>query len=389
MGKFKFTNAKIVTPSGINAGEVLVSGGSIAEVGASVNSAGAEVIDAGGRYLSPGFIDIHVHGGGGFSAMSDLPEDIVGMCDAHAEYGTTSILPTTMSAPLDMIRAAVRAIKAASALPSKSNILGVHLEGPCLSQAQSGAQSPDDLLDPSKADLGPLLSEWPEGTKIMGVAPELPGALELGDELTSRGILPSIAHSDATYAQVEEAITHGYTDVTHLYSGCSGLIRINSYRIPGVIEAGLNLDALTTQVIADGKHLPIELLQLIYRCKGPDKIILITDGLEYSAAELEEGTTYTQKSGMDVIYEDGVMKLPSRQAFAGSVATMNRLIRNMLAAGVPLFEAVRMASTNPARRIGATTKGSIAPGMDADIVLFDDNIDVTLVMNGGNIVVKA
>ena len=155
---------------------------------------------------------------------------------------------------------------------------------------------------------------------------------------------------------------------------------------PGVIEAGLNLDALTAQVIADGKHLPLTLLQLIYRCKGADRIILITDGLDYSAGELVEGTVYRQLNGMETVYEDGVMKLLDRESFAGSVATMNRLVRNMCLAGIPVHEAVRMASENPARRVGADKKGCIAVGMDADLVLFDNDIDVKLVMSAGRVI---
>jgi len=344
------------------------------------------VIDCKGLYLAPGFVDIHVHGGGGYSAMSGKAEDIVNMCNAHAAFGTTSILPTTLAAPMPALMSAAEGIKAACALPCDATILGVHLEGPCLSPAQAGAQSPDDLKIPARTDMRPLLDVWPEGIRMMGAAPELEGALELGDELTRRGIVASIAHSNATYEQVLDAIPHGYSDVTHLYSGCSGMIRVRSYRIPGVIEAGLNLDALTAQVIADGKHLPLSLLQLIYRCKGADKIILITDGLDYAAGELVEGTVYRQLNGMETVYEDGVMKLLSREAFAGSVATMNRLVRNMCAAGVPLPEAVRMATENPARRINAANKGRIAVGADADLVLFDENIDMKLVMSMGRII---
>lgn len=385
--KTYFKNARVMLPAGLADCVVVVENDKIIGIVSQFEaSEGDRVIDCRGLTLSPGFIDIHVHGGGSYSAMSGKPEDIIAMCNAHAHFGTTSILPTTLAAPMENIEKAVVAIREAASLPCDSSILGVHLEGPCLAPAQAGAQSPDDLKVPAETDMTPLIEAWPEGVRIMGIAPELPGALELAEQLSARGIVVSVAHSNATYDQVFEAIQHGFSDVTHLYSGCSGMIRVRSYRIPGVIEAGLNLDALSAQVIADGKHLPLTLLQLIYRCKGADGIILITDGLEYSAGELVEGTVYRQLNGMETVYEDGVMKLLSREAFAGSVATMNRLVRNMCAAGVPLHEAIRMASENPAKRIGANTKGRIAIGMDADLVLLDENIDAKLVMSMGRVI---
>ena len=379
--------AKALLPEGVRQMQVIAENGRILDVAGHV-SYGPEdrVIRAEGLYLSPGFVDIHVHGGGGFSAMSGNAEDVIAMANAHARHGTTAILPTTLAAPIPTLLSAVQGIRRASELPCDASILGAHLEGPCLSPAQTGAQSPDDLKVPSEVDLTPLLDAWPEGIRMMGAAPELPGALTLGDQLAKRGVVPSIAHSNATYSQVEEALGHGYCDVTHLYSSCSGMIRVHSYRVPGVIEAGLNLDALTVQVIADGKHLPLPLLQLIYRCKGPEKIELITDGLEFAAAELQEGTVYRQLNGVETVYEDGVMKLLSRESFAGSTATLHRCVRTMRAAGVPLQEAVRMASENPARRIGAEKKGRIAPGRDADLLLMDEDLNLRWVMSGGRVI---
>ncbi|MBR4235666.1 MAG: amidohydrolase family protein [Clostridia bacterium] len=378
--------ARVILPASVSETQVVVEDGAILEITDRYEPQPEDrLICAEGLYLCPGFVDIHVHGGGGFSVNSGSKDAVTHMARAHAFWGTTSLLPTTLAAPMPQLLGAISAVKAASLCPDGPTVLGVHLEGPCLNPVQSGAQAPGSLLVPAEADIAPLLEAWPEGLKMMGAAPELKGGMELGNELSRRGIAASIAHSNATYYEVQEAVKHGYSDVTHLYSSCSGLIRINSYRIPGVIEAGLNLDELTVQVIADGKHLPLELLSLIYRCKGAEKIELITDGLEFSASELKEGTVYRQENGMETVYEDGVMKLLSRQSFAGSVATLHRCVGNMVKAGVPLAQAVRMAGENPARRIGAAKKGRIAPGCDADLVILNKELSPVWVMARGSV----
>ncbi|MBR5751620.1 MAG: amidohydrolase family protein [Clostridia bacterium] len=379
--------SRLVLPGKTGAAQAVVEGDRILGVLDHFDPApGDRVIDADGMWLCPGFVDIHVHGGGGYSANSGSKEDVLEMARAHARMGTTSILPTTLAAPIPELVNAIDGIRRAAQAADGPSILGAHLEGPCLNPLQSGAQAPGSLAVPAETDLSPLFDAWPEGIRMMGAAPELEGGMALGDEITKKGITASIAHSNATYYEVQEALKHGYCDVTHLYSSCSGLVRVNSYRIPGLIEAGLNLDELTVQVIADGKHLPLELLSLIYRCKGAEKIELITDGLEFSASELKEGTVYRQKNGVETVYEDGVMKLLSRQAFAGSVATLSRCVQNMVRAGVPVDQAVRMASENPARRIGANRKGRIEAGMDADLVLLDADLQPVWVMARGRVI---
>ncbi|MDO4740296.1 MAG: N-acetylglucosamine-6-phosphate deacetylase [Eubacteriales bacterium] len=385
--RYLVQNAKALLPDGIKDVCVLTDGEKIEAIAGHIDApADAYLIDAQGKYLSPGFVDIHVHGGGGAGSMDGSPEDILTMADAHARHGTTTVLPTTWAAPIAEQIAAMDCVKRAQEMECGAEIAGIHLEGPFLAPAQAGAQQPENLLIPAKADWRGLLEHW-DGVRMMGVAPELEGAMELGEALAQRGIVASAAHTDATIDTMREAARHGFSDITHLYSGCSGMIRVNGYRVPGVIEAGLLLDEYTVQVIADGSHLPHDLLRLIYKCKGPEKIELITDGLEFAATELAEGTEYTQKNGMRVVYEAGVMKLPSRQAFAGSVATLNRCVRTMRQAGVPLCEAVRMATANPARRIGlGGRKGLLKEGFDADLVLFDEDIDVSFVMSRGKII---
>ena len=349
-------------------------------------AAGMELVDGKGAYACPGFVDIHVHGGGGVNFIQATPEEIRAGCAAHARYGTTTILPTTVTASLDLTRAMIDNTRKAQEITTECTIAGIHLEGPFLSPDQAGAQDPNNLLKPSVEILGELIALWPDGIRLVGVAPELEGGLEFGKALKARGIVGTIAHSDADYSDCVAALDNGYTDITHIYSGCSMVHRVNGYRFGGVVEAGLLEDRFTTQVIADGKHLPPELLRLIVKCKGADKISVITDALFPAAANLTDSEIMAKSNA---ILEDGVMKLPNRQAFAGSIATTDRLVRNMVQlAGVSLSDAVTMATATPARVVGLDDrKGHIKPGYDADIVLLDKNLQVQSVIAMGKQIV--
>ncbi len=380
-----FIHSRVILGREISDCAVIVENGKIIYTG---NHPGAlhtmRVIDGKGLYLSPGFIDIHVHGGGGKGVMDCDPDSILQMCDAHLAHGTTSILPTTLASPVPRLQRAILAVKEASGRQRHRTILGVHLEGPFLSPTQKGAQSEDSILPVTKESVTALLDTW-DGIRMMGAAPELEGISYLAEELRRRKITASVAHSDASFDDVKQAVALGFTDVTHIYSGCSSVTRKNGYRIAGVVEAGLLLNELSVTVIADLKHLPPALLSLIYKCKGPSKISLITDALEPAGTEMADGTVYMQKNGVPAVYEDGVMKLMDRKAFAGSVATMDMLVRNMRRTlGISIPEAVEMASKTPAAVIGASRKGSIQEGYDADLLLFDENVDIRYCMCGGN-----
>ena len=384
-------NGTLITPfEKVEHGFVAVEDGIIRAVGEACDQPSVRFdreIDAEENYVTPGLIDTHVHGGGGHSTMDGTPESVVNMAKAHAAYGTTSIVPTTFTAPMDTTLDAIDAVREAKERCRDAHILGIHLEGPFLSPAQAGAQDPRNLMLPDPENVKTLLDRWEGGILMMGAAPELPGGLELGAELVRRGIRATIAHSNADFDTVMTAVTYGYSDVTHLYSGCSNLHRVGPFRVAGVVEAGLYADALTAQVIGDGKHLPASLLRLIYKCKGPDRIVLITDGLAQSAGGAVDGQVIVQESsGQTIICEDGVMKLIDRKAFAGSIATMNRTVKNMVElADVPVAEAFRMATVNPARLIGARTKGRLAPGYDADICLFDKAFEAQTVIIDGTV----
>lgn len=348
-----------------------------------------EVIDGSGLYAAPGFVDIHLHGGGGVDFMGATPEEIRAGCAAHARHGTTTLLPTSVTASIEDTVSMIHAVRRAAEITEECTIAGVHLEGPFLSPAQAGAQDPNTLAVPSTKAAKKLLDAWSGGVRIMGVAPELPGGMELGEMLRDKGIRATIAHSDADYSQCAEALAHGYTDITHIYSGCSIVHRKNGYRFGGVVEAGLLEDGFTVQVIADGKHLPAELLRLIVKCKGADRVAIITDALFPAAGDYPEGAVLKQENGMEAILEDGVMKMPDRKAFAGSIATMDSQLRNMVQlAGVSLSDAVNMASIVPARIAGVDDrKGRLLPGYDADIVLLNQDLYVEMVFSRGKQIV--
>ncbi len=348
----------------------------------------AEVIDAKGRYVSAGFVDMHTHGGGGHDFLDATEEAFRGAATLHAKYGTTTLLPTATSASLEetiKMMAAYEAVKANN--ETGADMPGLHFEGPYFSPQQCGAQDPKYLRNPEPEEYNKILGL---GSKIIrwSMAPELDGALEFGKVLTEKGILASIGHSDAEFDEVERAFEVGFTHLTHFYSAMSTVHRKNAYRYAGVVESGYLIDGMTVEIIADGKHLPKELLQMIYRFIGPERTALVTDSMR--GAGMKDGETPILGSltnGIETIIEDGVAKMPDRSCFAGSVATMDRLVRNMInMANANLCDAVKMASETPCKIVGLTDRGTLEVGKRADIVIFDDNINVKRTIVGGNTV---
>jgi len=393
-GKLIMTGGRVILHEGIRDGIDVIcdrSTGKISDIiptGGRVYGDNDTVLDAGGRYVSPGFIDIHVHGGGGHDFMDGTVEAYLGAARAHAVHGTTSMIPTTLTCTDEELLRTFRVFdEASSRNKNGAHLLGLHLEGPYFSPEQSGAQDPSYLQKPRPESYLPILDST---DKIMrwSVAPELEGAMELGDCLRNRGILPSIAHSNAVCEVAEEAFRHGYTHVTHLYCAMSSVTRRNAFRTAGIVEAAYLTDGMTVEIIADGVHLPAPLLRFVYKFKGPGKTVLCTDAMRAAGMPDGEYLLGSLEKGQKVIVEDGGAKLPDRSAFAGSVATTDRLVRTMMSmAGVPLEEAVRMMTETPARVMRIDDrKGSIEAGKDADIIVFDGQINVSCVVRSSEII---
>ena len=386
--KIKITNGKVIlTDRIIPHGTVLVENGIIIGVEeGNVECSDALEIDAKGNYISPGFIDIHVHGGGGHDFMDGTEEAFLKVAEIHAQHGTTSIMPTTLTAEKADILHTLDIYEQANINNKKgASFIGLHLEGPYFSMEQRGAQDPKYIRDPEPAEYMEILSHS-TSIKRWSAAPERKGAIEFGKVLCERGILPSMAHTDAIYEEAKNAYDNGYTLLTHFYSAMSGVTRKNAYRYAGVIEAGYLHDELDVEIIADGIHLPAPLLKLIYKIKGADHTALITDAMRGAGMPEGESILGNINNGIKVILEGGVAKMPDRSSFAGSVALADRLVRTMINMGeVPIVDAIKMITATPARIMKLSDKiGRLKKGMDADILVFNQDIEMQSIFIKGN-----
>jgi N-acetylglucosamine-6-phosphate deacetylase len=392
MKKTIIKNGKIITPyRNLGLGYVVIEGGKILEVGAGeIELSNAKVIDAQGAYIAPGFIDLHTHGAGNADFMDGTVEAYLQAARTHAMHGTTLLYPTTLTSTNDLLFNTFDIYKQAKEKNTDGAAFGgIHLEGPYFAYEQRGAQDPRFLRNPDPKEYLEILDRSDDIAR-WSIAPELPGALAFGRELVKRGIQPAIAHTNAIYEEVLDAFENGFRHITHFYSCMTGITRRNAFRYAGVIESGYLIDGMTVEIIADGVHVPESLLKLIYKIKGPENIALVTDSMR--AAGMPEGRSILGglKDGQEVLVEDGVAKLLDRTAFAGSVATADRLVRTMHQVGeVPLIDCVRMMTATPARIAGIDNrKGSLLPGKDADIVIFDENINIKTTIIEGNVIYK-
>lgn len=392
-----FHNGHLITDSGVvREGMVLVRNGRIDYAGAFDHKRMppvAEYIDANGLYISPGFVDIHVHGGAGSDFMDATLPDAETIFRYHAAHGTTALCPTTATAPVDEILAALDAVAEYRASGEVSGrALGAHVEGPYLSMSKRGCHLPEHLRNPEPDEWMRILERGPIAS--MTLAPELPGARSLVEALHKRGANASAGHSEALYHEIEESITWGVNHVTHLY--CAMTDAMNNRwrgtanpRVAGLVEAVYLDDRLSSEIITDGKHLSREMLRLAFRNKGHEKLAIITDAMR--GAGMPDGDyTFGPRHGMLAHVRDREARIPDGTALASSVFPMNEMVRVFRdMTGCAIWQAVRMASLTPAEIAGADDKiGSLAPGKWADVILFDDEINIRDTYLAGRLLAK-
>jgi N-acetylglucosamine-6-phosphate deacetylase len=339
---------------------------------------GEPLLDLGDRWILPGYIDVHVHGGGGAQCNTSGLEEVLAVARFHASHGTTALVSTTVAAPVDELLTAVRTI--ASVVGRRDGaaaVLGSHLEGPFLSRARPGAMDPRFFLDPDTSVASALLEAGGGTVRIVTLAPELPGSLGLVHRLLARGVVVSVGHSDGDYGDVEAAVRAGAAGATHLFNAMPPL----HHRSPGVVGAVLDLAEVSCELICDGVHVDPVALRLALRCKGVEAVRLVTDAMQ--AAGMPDGIYRVGTASVEV--RDGRALIAESGSIAGSTLTMDVAVANAVDfLGVSVPEAVALASARPAALLGiADVKGALAPGYDADMVVLDDGLRACRTMVGG------
>lgn len=368
-------NCNIIYLDKIENGSLLIEDGKIKKINPT-NFDSDNILDANGLYISPGFIDVHIHGAGGYDTMDGTVDALNTIAKTIVKHGTTSFTPTTMTVSTKAIQKSMRVIKQLKEEGTDgANILGAHLEGPFVSPEAIGAQNPNYLLAPSISAYNEMVKDCEDAVVSITLAPEVDGAKELIKYLSEKGVVCSIGHTKASYEQAMEAIKCGARHSTHLYNAMTPL----NHRAPGVVGAIFDSN-ITTETISDGIHISYPALRIAYKQKGTDKVLLVTDAM--MACCMPDGEY--SLGGQDVTVTNSAARLKSG-SLAGSVLTLDKAVRNVYKnSNYPLNEIVKMASYNGAKHCKVDDhKGLIKEGYDADLILFDDDINIEKVFVSG------
>lgn len=384
MVDLRLCGGQIVLPNGaLTFGDVCIEQGHITAVGSAVGS-DVQMIDVSNLIVAPGYIDIHVNGGAGHTFEDADANGLDQVLDLYARHGTTSLVGAMNTAPRDKRLDSLARVKQWRESKRQSiDFLGVYLEGPYFNPAQRGAHQADWMRDPDPDEYGIWLSEFGDLIRVISLAPERAGALDLIRVLDRAGIVPAIGHSMATGQIVREAIDAGVRLVTHIYNAQSTFLRSDSGKHLGVAEMGLMCDALTVEIIPDGFHLTPEMLAFILKVKPTDLICATTDAMHATGL----GPGKYEMMGQTVWVEGDEAFREDRKRHAGSILTMEKAVQVLVATGATIGDAIRMATEVPARTIGVDDrKGKLVKGYDADLVLLDADLNVVATICGGRVV---
>ncbi len=379
-------NGDVITESGIKKQTVVFEDGKITDIDHKGEiPKDAVVIDAAGRYVSPGFVEIHAHGGGGFDFMDSTEEAFRRIAETHLSHGTTSMMPTTVACSPEAMSRLFSVYRDVTKGIDSISWLGLHLEGPFISMEMKGAQNPAYVRDPKEQEVDRLLEEAGDIVKMCTAAPELPGIEYMARRMRERGIVLSVGHSNAAYSDMEKAVAMGFSRITHLYSNTTTVRKIDQVVCAGTREAAYLMDEYEIELIGDGKHVAKEVMQLALKIKGADRINLTSDAMRAAGTDVSESYLGEIKPENRVIIEDGVAKLPDRSFFAGSIATADVMLRWAVEkCGVDITDAVKMLALTPARAVGVDDrKGSLKKGKDADILLINRELGIDTVISSG------
>lgn len=379
MVKKVILNAKVITPKDLTLPSTIwIEYGQIQKIEAQDYPKipdDYQIIDAKGQLLIPGMIDVHIHGANGFDMMDGTEESILEVSKTCAKTGCTSFLVTSVTSSMEDLLQMIHNVKQVMGKEPGAKIEGIHLEGPYLNVKRKGMQNENFLRHPNMEEMEIILKEAGSLIKMVTIAPELPGGIEMVEFLKEKGIIVSIAHSDATYEEAKNAFSKGASHITHCFNG----MRPIHHRDPGLIVAAFEEPHVSLQAIVDHVHLHPAVIRLMHRIKGAEGVVLITDALQ----AMYMGDGEYEFGGHQVTVSDGIARL-ANGTLASSTVTMNEALRNTVDCGIPLRDAVYMASTAPANILGLENKGRILPGADADLVLVDSEYNVIWTMISGH-----
>ena len=371
-------NGHILTPQGwMKDGSVLISDGKILEItNSDLAVIGATVVDARGMYIVPGLVAMHVHGGGGSDFTEATPEAFRTAVKAHLAHGATTIFPTLSSSSFETLGQAVGVCQELMKEPG-TTIMGLHIEGPYLNPKMAGELFANQTKAIDAAEYQALIEKANGCIKRWDISPELEGGHDFARYMRSKGVMVALTHTEAEYDEIKAAYEAGFTHAAHFYNAMPGFHKRREYKYEGTVESVYLMDGMSVEVIADGRHLPSTILRLVYKLKGVERTCLVSDALAYAACD-------NPQVDPKYVIEDGVCKLADHSSLAGSLASMDRLVQMMVKAGVPFDDAIRMASETPEKLIGVDDrKGTLQKGKDADILIFDRNLNLRAVWSMG------